>query len=141
MSFAGAPIFVGKNHMYGADEKWAGLVEVVNEQNITQEGSVWDDTMLLVEPTSGAAFTAAIFLQTNCYVTPDLLFPGEERMLPVFSLYRSGNISQEKAEELFGDLKTAIAAPRIMMLLGLIWLLGTVICLCVVRQNEGGVKQ
>jgi hypothetical protein len=48
-------------------------------------------------------------------------------MMPVFSVYRSGNISSETVDDLFGDLKTALSAKRVIFLVGLIWLFLTIV--------------
>lgn len=58
-----------------------------------------------MEPFTGTAFSATIYLQSNYYFeVDDILFPVYEkkkgdnstvpRMLPIVSTYRSGNISE-----------------------------------------------
>jgi hypothetical protein len=50
-------------------------------------------------------------------------------MLPIFSLYRSGNISESSANDLFGDLKIALGAQRKVFLFGIV---GALICLLII---------
>lgn len=35
----------------------------------------WDDTRLYVEPYTGTALSATVYLQSNYYYLPDILFP------------------------------------------------------------------
>jgi len=59
-----------------------------------QKASHYDDTELVIEPKTGASFTATIYLQNSIYLDQDILFPREPHMLPVFTIYRSGNLTE-----------------------------------------------
>ena len=125
MSFQGFPAYIGKSHFLDAPSNWSELIEVYDETgSFKMKASKWDDSYIYLEPYTGASFTATIFLQSNYLYTPDLLFPEFEqenttmRMLPMFSVYRSGNISAEVVDEYFGDLRTAIAGERTIPLIG-----------------------
>jgi hypothetical protein len=67
-----------------------------------------------------------------------MMFPVQEAMLPIFSLYRSANLTEEAAQRLLGDLKTALAAPRKIMLLSVTLLVAvlTCTCCCAVRDSK-----
>ena len=45
-------------------------------------------------------------------------------MLPVFSLFRSGNLTQEKADELFQPLVTALNVKTALFYIGIVAALG-----------------
>lgn len=57
-------------------------------------------------------------------------------MLPMFSVYRSGNISESVVEDTFGILKTAISAKRVFVILGSILIGVIVLVYCAVRQTQ-----
>lgn len=43
--------------------------------------SDWDDTRLYVEPYTGTAFSATVYLQSNYYFrSDDILFPSHEKL-------------------------------------------------------------
>lgn len=70
---------------------------------------------------------------------PDILFSQREPvMLPVVSVYRSANLTEAKANELLGDLKTALAAPRKMILFSVVGLLLVIAmkCCCLVTGRK-----
>lgn len=56
-------------------------------------------------------------------------------MLPVFTIFRSGNITEDKANELLGDLKTALAAPNKLIALSLFGLILTAFCVVGCRMK------
>jgi tetrahydromethanopterin S-methyltransferase subunit D len=41
-------------------------------------------------------------------------------LIPVFAIFRSGNLTQKKADELFSELVTANTAKRVFMYLGIV---------------------
>jgi|JI9StandDraft_1071089.scaffolds.fasta_scaffold548115_1 hypothetical protein len=93
-----------------------------------------------MEPKSGATFTATVFLQNNFHLIPDdILFPQlESAMLPIMAVYRSANLTQEAVDDVLGDLKTALEAPRkilIFSLSGLLVSISATIC-CLYRNKE-----
>ena len=99
----------------------------------------WDDTRLYIQPYTGTAFSATVYLQSNYFYRPDdILFPSSElfrnstkigidgaqkkqRMLPVVNTFRSGNISANGVDKYFGDLRDIINNKRKIALTG--WLL------------------
>ena len=150
LSFQGFPCFIGKNHFLDAPKNWSELVGIYDESGKHKmEANEWDDSYIYLEPYSGASFTATIFLQSNYHYVPDLLFPETEvgnkteRMLPMFSVYRSGNMSAEVVDEYFGDLRTAISSKRVFVILGFIILgvLCLLFCLLKRSQNLKNVKK
>lgn len=70
-------------------------------------------------------------------------------MLPVFAVYRSGNLTEEKANELFGPLTTALNVKTaifyigiVLVLIGLgILVLGVLNIRRINRSNEEGVSK
>jgi hypothetical protein len=57
-------------------------------------------------------------------------------MLPVFTIYRSGNMTQEIADKVLGDLKVALAAPTKLILLSVFGIIFTVFCLIACRLKQ-----
>ena len=60
--------------------------------------------------------TGTTYLQTNMYFQKDPLFR-EQMMLPLFTVYRSGNMTEEAANDLFADLKMGLKLPIILLVL------------------------
>jgi hypothetical protein len=59
-------------------------------------------------------------------------------MLPVFTLYRSGNMTEDSANDLLGDLKIALQAPRKLVLLSLFGIIFTIFLMiaCSMRSKS-----
>lgn len=65
------------------------------QQKYEFQPNIWDDTYIHIEPNTGTTFCATIYLQTNYYLEQDDLFwKNQTFMLPIFSIWRSGNISE-----------------------------------------------
>lgn len=62
-------------------------------------------------------------------------------MLPVFTVYRSANLTEETANDLLGVLKIAIVLPRRMIIGSIIGILFGVISLFLWRTKERLVGQ
>lgn len=90
-----APFFVSKNHFYDCPKNWSTLIDIVDESGQHYQNASWfDDCFIFSEPITGISFSATIFLQTSYLYEQDFLFerPGM-MMLPIFSLWRSANVS------------------------------------------------
>lgn len=57
-------------------------------------------------------------------------------MLPVFTIYRSGNMTQEIADKVLGDLKVALAAPTKLILLSVFGIIFTIFCMIASRLKQ-----
>ena len=67
------------------------------------------------------SFQSTIYLQNNFYYTPDELFRyNQTSLLPTFSVYRSGNITEDAVSKYFGDLKTGLGAITAFRVVGII---------------------
>lgn len=141
LSFLGLPLFASKNHFLGAEPHWADLVETYDESGAhRQSANDYDETEVIMEPNSGATFVATLYLQTSVLLPQDALFTQPPRMLPVFTLYRSGNMTELVANDLLGDLKTALQAPKKLVLLSLfgVAFTGFLLACCGMRRAKRG---
>lgn len=103
------PLHISKNNFYSCPKNWSDLVEVYDEHGKYRViGTAIDDTVLKVEPNTGALFFATVRLQTNYHFQKDILFGPSSRMLPVTNVIREGQIDEEIVDELFGDLKMVL---------------------------------
>ena len=59
-------------------------------------------------------------------------------MMPVVSVYRGANLTEDKVDDLLGPLKMAIAAPRVMTIFSISFLLIVIswLCCCVMGRKE-----
>lgn len=89
-------MFISKNHFLDAPSNWSELIDIYDEnRTFVQNASVYDDTYILLEPTTGTSFTATIYLQSNYELKQDELFSRSGlMMLPIFTVWRSGNMSE-----------------------------------------------
>lgn len=120
-SVAGAPLFISKNHFLDCPKNWSQFIDVYDEQQtFIYEASIYDDTYLQLEPNTGTSFGATIYLQTSYNFQMDELFERNQTlMLPVFSIWRAGNISDGAVEEYFGPLKIGFTIKRLTLPIGL----------------------
>lgn len=137
VSFTGAPMYVSRNHFYGADPYWADQVDLLEENSDNKQfANEWDDLFIHVEPNSGMLFDAYLLMQTNAYTTQDELFSGNRIMLPVFSVLRAGNISDYAVNELLTDLRAAIGMKSKILVVGIVGVAVTVILIALLRYRE-----
>lgn len=139
LSFLGLPLFAGKNHFLGAEPIWAERVEIYDESGVhPQTANDYDESELVIEPKTGASFTATLYLQTSMLLKQDLLFPREETLLPIFTLYRSGNLTEKACDDLLGDLRIALGLPRQLAIASAvgIFLMGLCICCCLKTKKQ-----
>ena len=74
-----------------------------------------------MQPYTGVSFEATIFLQSNYYYEPDYLFRYDDSaMLPMFSLYRAGNLTESVAQDLFGPLNVGFALEKGILIAGIV---------------------
>jgi hypothetical protein len=91
----GAPLFISGNHFLrtDAEDAWREKMNIFDESGTyPQFASEYDRSELVVEANTGVLMTGTTYLQTNLYLQKDLIFDGV-MMLPVFTVYRSGNMS------------------------------------------------
>ena len=80
--------------------------------------------------------TGTTYLQTNMYFQKDPLFR-EEVMLPLFTVYRSGNMSEEAANDLLGQLKIGQKLPIILGIVSVFGIVLTVMAMYWCKRKEG----
>jgi hypothetical protein len=93
MTFLGVPLFISKSNFYSCPQNWTDLLEVHSENSqelVVPQAS--DDTVLKVEPNTGALLFASVHLQTNYHFVGDQLFKPSERMIPITFVLREGAI-------------------------------------------------
>lgn len=62
-----------------------------------------------------------LYIQGNYLYEPDELFTiNQTMMMPVVSIFRSGNLTEIKAHELFGPLTTALSVKTAMFYVGIV---------------------
>jgi hypothetical protein len=69
-------LFISKNHFLDAEPKWSQRVKIVDESGNEMIANDWDDTHLYIEPYTGTAFSATVYLQSNyLFTADDILYP------------------------------------------------------------------
>ena len=70
------------------------------------------------------------------------MFNINETMMPVVSVYRGANLTEDKVDDLLGPLKIAIAAPRYLTIFSVAMLLIVIswISCCLMRRKEQKVS-
>lgn len=73
-----------------------------------------------MQPYTGASFQSCVYLQNNYLHQRDLLYDyPNDTMLPVFSVWRSGNLTEEKYKEIYAPLITALAVQASLKYVGI----------------------
>jgi hypothetical protein len=82
-------------------------------------------------------------MMTNLLTTKDELFDRDVRMMPIFTLHRTGNISDADADKLLSKLRKAIALPKIGIIIGSVGLALTILIFGIItwRHKCKGTKQ
>ena len=140
LTFLGVPLHISKNNFYSCPSNWSQLVKVYDEKlNYEIKPSASDDTLLKVEPYTGALFFGSVRLQTNYHFQSDALFGPGERMIPVYNIIREGSIEEATVKELLGDLKLALTMEKVLMILAVIMIplsLGFITYRCYVESGK-----
>ncbi len=114
-SLMSAPVLISKRHYLDADKKIFEFIEYLSTDNETitpcREN---DDIALYVEPYSGLSLSAWLRLQNSVELSNNLLFNSSYAMLPIVSISRGGDISDETVESLLGPLKLGILFENII---------------------------
>jgi hypothetical protein len=137
-SLNGFPIFTSKNHFKDSSKNWSDIIDIWDEnRTFIYHASKWDDSYIhyeviiyIIQPYSGATFSAVLYLQSNYFYEKDDLFTQNQTyLLPVFSINRGGNFSEAGANKVFGLLKTGLTLKNVCLWLGIAMTVVTAILL------------
>jgi hypothetical protein len=80
------------------------------------------------------SFQSVIYLQNNYYHQPDFLYPYPlPSLLPIFSISRSGNLTEDKFHELYDPLVMGLKAKEVAVSIGIGMTIGFgCLCICAV---------
>ena len=114
-------MFISKNHFYDCPKNWSSFIDVYDEhQTFIYEASKYDDTYLHIEPITGTTFCALVYLQTSYQFQMDELFErNQTMMLPISTIWSSGNITESAVEKYFGSLKIILKIKGLTLPIGL----------------------
>ena len=74
-SFAGVPLFISKNHFLDSPSNYSQFLDIYDETGShLMNASKNDQTFIQVEPHTGTAFGATVYLQSNYLYQKDDLF-------------------------------------------------------------------
>ncbi|KAL4446619.1 hypothetical protein ABPG74_005557 [Tetrahymena malaccensis] len=115
-----APVFNTKTHMYQMQPNMSERIILYNKDGNLQYPNEWDDTYMLVEPYTGVSLGITLNLQGVLLFEPDLLFNKikEPVMIPFFYVYRSGNFTQAKIDDIYGALKAGLLIQQLILYIG-----------------------
>ncbi|KAL4496216.1 hypothetical protein ABPG72_012953 [Tetrahymena utriculariae] len=115
-----APVFNTKTHMYQMQPNMSERIILYNKDGNLQYPNEWDDTYMLIEPYTGVSLGITLNLQGVLLFEPDLLFNKvkEPVMIPFFYVYRSGNFTQAKIDDIYGALKTGLLIQQLVLYIG-----------------------
>lgn len=121
-SILGGPVFNTKTHMYNMQPPMYERITVLNAEGHLQLPNSWDESYISVEPISGASLQTVLNLQGVLLFEKDLLFKKivDPVMIPFFSVYRSGNFTEDQVNDLLGDLKTGLTIKTVALFTGTI---------------------
>lgn len=102
--------------------EWLEKVDIYSEDMEIkyEEVSHWDDTFVIIEPYTGTSFQSCIYLQNNYYHQPNELYTYPiDTMMPIFSINRAGNLTEDKFHELYDPLVMGLSAKSAVVYIGI----------------------
>lgn len=84
------------------------------DDDITLYHESWVD----IEPYSGACLRAAQKLMISAHLEQDELFDIDNKFLPIYYVFRTGNFTQDSMQLVLGDLITGITLKLILQIVG-----------------------
>ncbi|EAR89297.2 CD36 family protein (macronuclear) [Tetrahymena thermophila SB210] len=141
-----APVFNTKTHMYQMQPNMSERIVLYNKDGNLQYPNEWDDTQMYVEPYTGVSLGITLNLQGVLLFEPDLLFNKikEPVMIPFFYVYRSGNFTQAKVDDIYGALKAGLLIQQLVLYigcsLGAILLLAFAYSIFAIRKLKKSIK-
>jgi Ca2+-dependent lipid-binding protein len=79
---------------------------------------LYEECWIDIEPHTGAVVGATQKLLISALIEKDDLFEIDDKFIPVYFLYRSGNFTEESVMKVFGDLLIGFAFRQIILLFG-----------------------
>jgi hypothetical protein len=115
-----APLFASKPAYYECDNLFDAKPEITPVEYKPEQPAEQDDVDLYheswvdVEPYSGAVLRAAQKLMISALLEKDELFENDNRFIPVYYVFRTGNFTEDSVILVFGDLITALGLKLIL---------------------------
>lgn len=106
-----APVFFSQNYFYNADPVIQNAVQIYLDSAHTQLAvpTIADDTYVDLEPYTGVNLGTTVRLQLNYeFAQDDLFSTSTVAMLPIYTLQRGTNFTDDQVDTVFGQLKTGL---------------------------------
>jgi len=78
---------------------------------------LFNESFFDIEPFSGGTVTAAQKLMISALIERDELFEIDDKFVPVYFVFRTGNLTDSTIDMLFGDLITGLGVKSIISIL------------------------
>lgn len=115
-----APLYASKPAYYQCDNLFDAKpdithVNVINKQPAEQDDiDLYNESWVDIEPYSGAVLRAAQKLMISALLEKDELFENDNRFIPVYYVFRTGNFTEDSVKIVFDDLITALSFKLIL---------------------------
>jgi len=116
-----APLFASKPAYYECDNLFDAKPEITplpyTPSNPDEQDDIdlYYDSWIDIEPYSGAVLRAAQKLMISAFIEKDELFENDNRFIPIYYVFRSGNFTEESVKEIFGDLIVGLSFKLIFI--------------------------
>ncbi|CAK57119.1 unnamed protein product (macronuclear) [Paramecium tetraurelia] len=141
-----APAVVSLPHFYQSQSNLSDLVTIVNKDGHVITANDYDKIYANIEKYSGAPLQAVIQFMISMKIQKDELFVNvkEDMVLPLITLYNSGNFTEKGVKANFGELKTGLSTINwgwyLVMTVGIIMILGAVLIVVIAKYKKQKVE-
>jgi len=139
-----APMFAHKPYYYQCNDTPAEMLPEIKMLNWTSNNAgepddqkLFNESFFDIEPFSGGPLKAAQKLMISALIERDELFEVDSKFVPIYYIFRTGNLSESKIDEIFGPLKKGLGLKST---LNIILLTLTTLFLCLAAYAYIGRK-
>ena len=118
------PMYASKSNYTDCDNMGNEKPTIVRPQLNQSEPSDDDDVKLFheswvdIEPYSGAVLRAAQKLMVSAHIEKDELFNIDNKFIPIYDIFRTGNYTENSIQDVLGDLLTGLTLKLIFQIIG-----------------------
>jgi hypothetical protein len=120
-----APLFASKAYYSQCNDSISAQPIQINKAPVVHNDThdkddidLYYDCWIDIEPHTGAVVGAKQFLLVSTLIEKDDLFEIDDKFVPVYLLFRSGNFTEPAVLHVFGDLLVAVMFKQIVQLIG-----------------------
>jgi hypothetical protein len=116
--YASKPYYWNCDNLYNAKPEIKLLNMTHQKSEDEDDQSLYYESWIDVEPYTGAVLRAAQKLLISAYIEKDELFEIDDKFVPIYNIFRTGNFTQEGTDQVLGDLFLGLTFKQVFEILG-----------------------